>query len=377
MNLEITEEQKLLRESVARFCKSEFPTEMVRRLAEHPAGMSPETWNKIAQQAWLGVLIPEEFGGLGLGVTELGIILEEMGRALVPGPYFSTAALAAPALALGGTAAMELRWLEKLASGEARGTLAILEEQGELSPSHINALGGRKGDGFVLTGKKFFVPDLAGSEIVIAAVRTGAGEDGTTLFLIETGAKGVSIEENKLTDSTSHSAQLILEKVEVGPDSVIGVVDQGWKIIDSILLIANTGIAAGSVAAAEEVLQQAVAYSRQRIQFGVPIGSFQAVKHPLANLFAEIESARSAYHYAAWAVDARSADVHRAVALARLACTDAYAHAALISLQVHGGIGFTWEYDLHLHLKRAKHNQYFLGVASDYEEIVAREALGI
>ncbi len=147
--------------------------------------------------------------------------------------------------------------------------------------------------------------------------------------------------------------------------------------MDRVLLVANVGIAAGSVAAAERVLRQAVAYARERKQFGVPIGSFQAVKHPLANLFAEIESARSAYHYAAWAVDARSSQARSAVAVARLTGTDAYRKAALISLQTHGGIGFTWEYDLHFHLKRAMHNQCFLGVPADYEQAVAREALGV
>ena len=221
------------------------------------------------------------------------------------------------------------------------------------------------------------MPDIQSADGVVIAARTDRGRDGTTLFLIDAGAPGAAIEENQLTDSTSRSGQLVLENVRAGDDSIIGAPGEGWKIVDPVLLVANVGIAAGSVAAAEQVLQQVVGYARKRTQFGVPIGSFQAVKHPLANLFAEIESARSAYHYAAWAVDARNEDARSAVAVARLLCTEAYRHATLVSLQAHGGIGFTWEYDLHLHIKRAMHNLHFLGSPSDYEEVVAAETLRI
>jgi alkylation response protein AidB-like acyl-CoA dehydrogenase len=377
MNLELSEEQKILGESVARFCKAELSMEVVRRLADHPEGIPDELWQKIAEQAWLGVTIPERYGGLGLGVTEFGIILEEMGRALVPGPYFATAALGAPAIVLGGNETLKGRWLERIAGGEIKATVGILDEDGQLGPEHVKATAVKDNEGYVLNGKKFFVPDVAAADIAGVAARTGDAEDCVTLFLVETGAPGVSIEENRLTDSTSRSGQLVLNDVRVDHDSILGTPGQGWEVVEWVLLIANVGIAAGSVAAAERVLKQAVAYAQERKQFGAPIGSFQAVKHPLANLFAEIESARSAYHYAAWAVDAQSREARSAVAVARLTGTDAYRNAALTSLQTHGGIGFTWEYDLHFHLKRAMHNQYFLGVPADYEQVVAREALGL
>jgi alkylation response protein AidB-like acyl-CoA dehydrogenase len=373
MNLEATAEQKLLRESVAKFCAAEFPMARVRALADHPDGISEELWGKIAEQAWLGVLVPEEYGGLGLGVTELGIILEEMGRTLVPGPYFACAALAAPAIAWGASLEARRRWLEPLATGAARGTVALLEASGQLGARYVAARAVASPRGYRLEGKKFFVPDLGAADFAVAAARTGTAEDEVRLFLVEAGAPGVSREPNTLTDSTSRSGQLMLDGVEVGPEAVVG----GWDLARKVLRVANVGVSAASVAAAERVLELAVMYARTRKQFGVPIGSFQAVKHPLANLFAEIESARSVYHYAAWAVDAASADSESAVAVARLASTGAYRSATLVSLQAHGGIGFTWEYDLHLHVKRAKHNQYFLGVDSDYEEVVAREALGI
>src|SRR5438093_1509915 len=377
MNLEWTAEQKILRESVARFCRAEASIEAVRALAEGRAGYDEELWRKIADQAWLGVLVPEEHGGLGLGVTDLAIILEEMGRALVPGPFFSTAALGTPAIVIGDRADLKRTWLEAIVTGEKQVTLALLEQDGRLGAEHVQAQARRDGDKFVLNGRKYFVPDIQSADGVVIAARTDRGRDGTTLFLIDAGAPGAAIEENQLTDSTSRSGQLVLENVRAGDDSIIGAPGEGWKIVDPVLLVANVGIAAGSVAAAEQVLRQVVGYARKRTQFGVPIGSFQAVKHPLANLFAEIESARSAYHYAAWAVDARNEDARSAVAVARLLCTEAYRHATMVSLQAHGGIGFTWEYDLHLHIKRAMHNLHFLGTPSDYEEVVAAEALRI
>ena len=377
MDVEFSEEQKLLRETAAKFCKAECPMEKVRELVELPTGISDELWTQIAEQGWLSVYVPEEYGGLGLGVTELAIIAEELGRALVPGPFFSTAVLGGPAISIGGTEELKGSLLERIASGEVKATLALLEQDGQLGPSHVKAEAKKNGDGYAITGKKFFVPDVAAAGVVVVAARTGGDEDGTTLFLVETGAAGVSIEENKLTDSTSRSGQLVLDNVEVGPEAIIGTPGEGWKVVDQVLQIANVCLAGASVAGSELVLQQAVEYARERTQFGTPIGSFQAVKHPLANLFAQVESARSAYHYAVWAVDAASEDARTAVAVARLTATEAYKCATLVSLQAHGGIGFTWEYDLHFYLKRAKHNEYFLGIASDYEEIVAREALGV
>ncbi len=384
MNLELTEEQKLLKESVAKFCKAELPTEKIREMSERePTGITREAWQKIAEQGWLGVLLPEQYGGLGLGVTELGVIMEEMGRALVPGPLFSCAALGGPAIAIGGTDEAKSNWLEKIVSGEVKATLAILEEDAQLGPTHVQTKAKEKDDGtYRLSGTKFFVPDLAAADIVIVAARTSKkGDDGTTLFIVEKNAKGVSTAENKLYDATSSSGQLTLNKVKVGPDSIVGKVNEGWKVIDEVLQIASACIAASAVAGAEKILQMTVAYAKERHQFGVPIGSFQAVKHPLANVFAEIESARSAYHYAAWAIDAGTGETREiaraAAATARLTATEAFRRTTLDCLQAHGGIGFTWEYDLHLYLKRAKHYQYFLGVDSDYEEIIAKEALKI
>ncbi len=378
MNLEYSEEQKLLRESVAKFCKVEVPTETIRELADEPKGLSDELWRKLSELGLLGVLIPEAYGGLGLGATEMGVIMEEMGRALMPGAWFASGVLGALPIAIGGTEAAKTAWLEKIALGETVATLALIEEDALLGPAHVKAVASADASGgYVLTGKKFFVPELAAADLIVVAAAVEGGADGIGLFIIEKNAAGVTTEDNKLYDLTSRSGQLILDGVEVGADAVIGTPGEAWGIVDQVLMFANVGLAAASVAGAEHVLQTTVEYARERKQFGKAIGTFQAVKHPLVNLFAAIESARSAYHYAAWAVDAASEDVRASVAVARVTAVDSFKKATFDCLQAYGGIGFTWEYDLHLFLKRAKHYQYFLGTVEDYEEIIAVDGLGI
>ena len=376
MNVEPTEEQSMLRESVAKFCLNEVPLERVRELADDPVGLTPDLWTQIAEQGWLGLMIPEQYGGIELGVTEQAIVAEEMGRRLLPGPYLSTV-LAAHAITLGGSDAAKSEWLEKVASGEAKGALALLDEDAQLDPASIQTKAEKSGDGYTLNGKKFLVSDAGAADFFVVAARTGSGDDGTSLFVVAKDAPGVSVAANKLTDETSRSGQVTLENVGVAADAVLGTVDHGWEIVDDVLLVGNVCLAGASVTGSEYILKLTVDYAKERTQFGTLIGSFQAVKHPLAYLFALIESARSAYHYAAWAVDAGSEDKRSAVAVARLTGTDTYRKTTCDCLQAHGGIAFTWEYDLHLYLKRAKHNQSFLGVPRDYEEVIAKEALGI
>lgn len=378
MNNKYTDEQNILRESVSKWARSEFESEKLRTMIENePNAIDDAHWNQISEQGWIGVMVPEDLGGLGLGVTELSLIAEEMGRSLVPGPFLSTAALAAPALAIGGSDAAKNEWLEKIIEGSAVGTLALLEESGQLGATHVSAKAEKSGDGWKLSGKKFFVPDLAAADLIIVAARTGVSPEAVSLFAVNKSASGVTTELNKLTDTTSRSGQLILDGVEVSSDALIGSQDKGWDVVEQILNIYNVCLAGASIAGAEQVFRTTLAYVKERVQFGVPIGSFQAVKHPLADLYAILENARSAYHYAAWSVDASHDDYKQAVATARVTCLEAFRKSTLDCLQACGGIAFTWEYDLHLYLKRAKHNQYLLGMPADYEEIIAVEALGI
>lgn len=369
MKTALTDETRMLRESAAALAAAEFPIDRVRRLVEEPGGISRDAYQALATQGWLGILVPEEHGGLGLGIRELAIVLEALGRALVPGPFWSAATLGVPAVALSGNGPLRAQWLDDVTTGTRRLTLALQEDGGLPSPNGIGLVaelaGARR---YLLNGAKRFVPDLAGADGVVVVAR---GVSGPLAFLIETSRAGVGIEENCITDSTSRYGALTLSRVEVTDVDLLG----DWSLVERLLDYGNVGIAAISVAGAQGVLDQAVAHAKQRIQFGVPIGTFQAVQHPLADVFGEIESARSAYLYAAWAVDHGHEGLRPAVALARLTGTAAYKHACTTSLQVHGGIAFTWEYDLHLHLKRALHLQSLLGSVSDYEEAIARELL--
>lgn len=375
MRATLTDEARMLRESAAALCAAEFPVERIRRMVEEPGGVSTEAYQALAGQGWLGVLVPEERGGLGLGITELAIVLEELGKALVPGPFWSAATLGVPAVATSSNGALRDQWLDDLTTGSRRVTLALLDDTGLPSPNAIALVAAPAGEGrYTLQGRKRLVPDLAGADGV--AVVAG-GPRGPLTFLVDTsrpgvgGVGGVGVEENRCTDSTSRSGTLVLEGVEVTDADLLG----DWSLVERLIHFGNIGIAAMAVAGAQAVLDQVVAYAKQRVQFGVPIGTFQAVHHPLVDVFGEIESARSAYLYAAWAVDHGDAGLRPAVALARLTATAAYRHACTASLQAHGGIAFTWEYDLHLHLKRALHLQWLLGTPGDYEEAIARELL--
>ncbi len=373
MDTKLSEEQGLLKDSVAKFVQSSVSTEKVRELADNPVGLTDDLWAKIAEQGWLGLIIPEDDGGLGLGVQELGVVCEEFGKGAVPGPFLSTV-LASHAIAKGGNAALKGEWLEKIAGGEAKGTLALLEQDATLGADAVSCEAKASGDGWTLNGKKYLVADAVAADVFVVAARTGRG---VALFAVPKATGGVSVAENKLTDMTSRSGQVTLSNVSVTGDALIGADGDGWSIVEDTLLIANIAIAADSLAGAEFIHKLTVAYAKERQQFGKLIGTFQAVKHPLAELFGLIESARSAYHYAGWCVDAKTDNAKSAAAVARYTCTEVYRKTCLDCLQAHGGIAFTWEYDLHLYLKRAKHNQFLYGVPHDYEEIVVTEALGI
>ena len=372
MNVTITEEQTMLQDSVKKFVENEIPLEKIRELFDDPNGLTDELWAKIAEQGWLGILVPEEYGGLGMGVQELAVVCEEFGRGAVPGPYRSTV-LAAHLIALGGSDAAKQAWLEGIVAGETRATLALIEDTPEIDLSRIETKAVSSNGGYLLNGKKMLVADAMGADLFVVAARKADG--ALAFFLVERGAGGVTVKANKLRDLTARSGNVYLKNVAVEADAVI---DQGAEdAYRKTLNVANVCIAADSVSGADYIHKLTVAYAKERTQFGKQIGSFQAVKHPLVDVFAEIESAKSAYYYAAWAIDADSPDVNAAVAIARNTCTQAYRDTVTVCLQAHGGIAFTWEYDLHIFLKRAKHNQFLYGSRSESDEVICKEALGI
>ncbi len=371
MNVTISEEQKMLQDSVRKLVQNEIPLTRVRTLAEEPKGLNDELWTRIAEQGWLGILVPEDLGGLGMGVQELAVVCEELGRGVVPGPFLSTV-LVSKLIAESGNDAAKAR-LEGLVSGLTRGALALFEESHEIDLSAINTKAVSSNGGLLLNGKKQLVMDAQSANLFAVAARN---DDGQLVFcLVDADAAGVTIKPNKLADLTSRSANVYFKNVHVSKDDIITKCAQ--DAYAKMLNVANVCIAADSIGGADHIHRLTVAYAKERTQFGKQIGSFQAVKHPLVEMFGELECAKSATYYAAWALDANSPDADAAVAIARNTATMSYRNTTNGCLQAHGGIGFTWEYDLHLFLKRAKHNQHLYGSSHDYDEIICKKALGI
>ncbi|MBI3744681.1 MAG: acyl-CoA/acyl-ACP dehydrogenase [Chloroflexi bacterium] len=372
MNVSISEEQGMLQDSVRKFVQNEVPLTRVRTLAAEPKGLNDELWTRIAEQGWLGILIPEAPGGLGMGVQELAVVCEELGRGAVPGPFVSTV-LVAKLIAESGNDAAKAAWLEKLASGLTRGALALFEESHEIDLSAIATKAIGSNGGLLLNGKKQIVGDAQAANLFAVAARN---DDGRLVFcLVEADAPGVTVKPNKLADLTSRSGNVTFKNVQVSKDAVITkCAEDAYR---KMLNVANICIAADCVGGADYIHKLTVAYVKERTQFGKQVGSFQAVRHPLVDMFAELEAAKSATYYSAWALDANSPDADAAVAIARNTATQSYRNVTNGCLQAHGGIGFTWEYDLHIFLKRAKHNQHLHGSSHDYDEIICKKALGI
>ncbi|HIA48835.1 MAG TPA: acyl-CoA dehydrogenase [Candidatus Hydrogenedentes bacterium] len=370
MNVTLTEEQTMLQDSARKFVENEVSLEKVRELANNPKGLTDELWNAIAEQGWLGILVPEDLGGLGMGAQELGVVAYELGRGIVPGPFMSTT-LATNMIAQGGTDAAKAKYIENLVAGASVGTLAIVEPELGIDLDATACTATPSADGFTLSGQKDIVPDALAADVFVVAAKS---DSGVGFYIVDKDAEGLTVTPNKVWDLTSRSGTLKLENVQVSADAEIL---NPQDVFAKTLRIANIIISADSLAGAEYIHKLTVAYAKERTQFGTLIGSFQSVKHPLVDLFALIESAKSAFHYATWAVDADDKGVEVAVAVARNTNVETYRTTTQTCLQLHGGIGFTWEYDLHLFLKRARHNQFLFGDADYYDELICQQALCI
>jgi alkylation response protein AidB-like acyl-CoA dehydrogenase len=372
MDFAFSEEQEQLRKEARAFLVKESPTSRVRQLMDTEDAFDEGLWKKLVENGWTALGIPEEHGGFG-SFLDLVVVLEEAGRRLLPGPFFSTVGLAVPALLEAGTAAQKKTWLGAVAAGEARGTLAVTEPSGRWDADGLGLRAQRSGEGWKLDGVKLFVPDAGVAEFMVVAARTrDAGEDGVTLFLVEGRPAGLSVAPMKTLDRTRRWYEVKFDGVTLPGDSVMGKVDGGWQPLKRTLEWATAALCAEMVGGASHVLETSVEYAKSRHQFGKPIGIYQAVSHKLSDMLLEVESARSATYYAAWAVDADAPDRSLAASMAKAYVSDAYRRAAGNGIQVHGGIGFTWEHDMHLYFKRAKASEVTLGDATYHRELVAQ-----
>jgi alkylation response protein AidB-like acyl-CoA dehydrogenase len=372
MDFAFSEEQEMLRASARDFLARECPPAYVRRMMEADDAWDQGLWRKLAELGWTGLGIPEAYGGVGT-FLDLVVVLEEAGRGLLPGPFFSTMALAVPALLEAGTEAQRRQVLSAIAAGDARATVALTEPEGRWDAEGVSLAATRSGDGWRLDGVKLFVPDAGVADHLVVAGRTRpGGEDGVTLFLVSGRPAGTTVSPLTTLDMTRRWYEVRFEGVELPADAVMGEVDRGWAPLRRALDWAAAGLCAEMVGGAQHVLDASVAYAKTRQQFGKPIGIYQAVSHRLADMLLETESARSATYYAAWAVDADAPDRSLATSMAKAYTSDAYRRAAGGGIQVHGGIGFTWEHDMHLYFRRAKASEVTLGDATFHRELVAQ-----
>jgi len=374
MNFGFSEDQELLRAAGRDFLARECPMAYVRRMMEDTRGFDDAQWGKMAELGWLGLAVPEAHGGAGLGFVDLVVLLEEMGRVVLPGPFFSTAVVAAPTLADAASPALQAEWLPKVAAGRARGTLALLERSARWDAAGIALEARPDGGGYRLSGTKLFVPDAHTADFLLVAARApgSVGTDGLSLLLVDATDPGLRSTAVGTMDQTRKLCEVTLRDVTVPRSRVVGEPGQGAAILERVAARARTGLAAEMCGGAARVLDMSVEYAKVREQFGRPIGSFQAIQHKCATMLVEVESARSAAYYAAWAVGSSAPDAALAGAMAKAYGSDAFRHVAAEGIQIHGGIGFTWEHDMHIFFKRAKSSAASFGDAATNREAVAR-----
>src|SRR5438874_952002 len=378
MNFGFSEEQEMLRESARKFLAAECPTSFVRKMMEDEAGHSTELWKKLAELGWLGLLIPQKLGGMGGSFLDATVILEEMGKALLPGPFLSTVALAGVAIAARGSTAQQKELLPRIADGSLVSSLAFLEDSGRYDASGIALEAKRKGADFVLRGDKRFVFDAAASDWILVAARTAPAtrskpDHGVSLFLVERSAPGMSIVPLTTVDRTRRQAHVSFDRVAVPAKRVLGRLHDGWPSVARALQVATAALCVDTVGVAQRALDLSVQYAKERVQFGQPIGGFQAVKHKCVDMMVAIENARSLSYYAAWAVAERSREASRAVAMAKAYASDMGKNVTGDAIQVHGGVGYTWEHDIHLYYRRALANEATFGSAPLHREAVAQQ----
>jgi len=375
MDFTFNEEQQELRSIATSFLADNAGPEQLREAMESELGYDPQLWKQMGTElGWTSVIIPEEYGGLGLSYVELIALMEVMGSALLCAPFFSSVCLGGNALLVGGTEEQKQQHLPGIAEGATRATLASTEANGRWDAAGIDATARKDGGDYVLEGKKTFVPDGHCADLFVVATRREGtrGEEGISLFVVPAATPGVERRALPTMDQGRRQAEITLSGVRLPASALMGDEGRGWAPLEKTLQLAAVALSAEQVGGAQKCLDMAVEYAKERVQFGRPIGSFQAIKHKCANMMVEVESARSASYYAGCVAAEDGDELPVVASLAKAYCSDAYFRCAADSLQIHGGVGFTWEYDVHRHLKRAKSTETLLGDAAYHRELVAR-----
>jgi len=371
MDIVLNKVQKDIAKEARRFLKKECTIEYVRDLLDDDRGYHDDLWFKMADMGWMSIRIPEKYGGMGMDQTDLNVVLEEMGRALVPGPFFSTVVLAAEIIMECGDERQKKKYLPGIADGRVTGTLAIYEPDSGADPDYIRMEAQKKDDGYVLDGTKLFVPDAHTAGFIICAARTE--EDAITLFLLDSRAEGISISPMPTMDGTRRMGVLDISNLYVAQDNVLGESDKGHKPLRKVMQRAQTGLCAETLGGAERSMEIAVWHAKNRIQFDQPIGAFQSIKHRCAQMYLEIESSRSLLYWAGWAQDyAEPNEAAVAASTAKAFCSETGKNVTSSAIQVLGANGFSWESDLHLYFKRSRANDVALGDSVFHREQIVQ-----
>ncbi|HEX6441674.1 MAG TPA: acyl-CoA dehydrogenase [Stellaceae bacterium] len=375
MDIGFSEEQELLRDTARKFLDAECTTSFVREMMATETAVTAAFWRRLAENGWLGITYAEADGGAGLGLLDLVVLMEEVGRAVMPGPYPATVLFGGAAIAEAGSPEQRREWLPRIASGEAKATLAVTEPNARWDAAGITATAREARGGFSLSGSKMFVPDAHLADVLAVAARSRDGstmEDGVSLFLVPKDTPGLTVRVLPSIDETRKVCEVRLDNATVPNSALLGELHRGWAPLARIIDQAAVALSAEICGAAQRVLDMTVEYAKLRVAFGKPIGSYQGVKHKCADMLVEIENARSLTYYAAWAMDEHDPEAEMAVSMAKAAASDAGRKVCAAGIQLHGGIGMTWEHDLHLYLKRAKADEVAFGDASWHRERIAR-----
>ena len=384
MEFAFTQEQEMIRDTAAAFLAEVSDSEAVRRAMATEQGYDPALWRRICgEMYWQAIHLPEHCGGLGLGYVELVATLEQMGRYLLCSPFFSTVCLAGNALLVAGTEAQQAQWLGRLCEGSLTATLAFNGGARSWDAEAVTATWRRDGEGFVLDGDYRYVVDGHTAELLIVAARAegSRGEAGISLFLLPAQSAGITRQWLPTMDQARKQAAVQLKAVRVGADAVLGEPGQGWRALARTIDLATIALAAEQVGGCQQLLDMTVAYTGERVQFNRTIASYQAVKHKAADMMLKTEVARSAIYYAACVAQEALEDgplageLAEAASVAKSYCSDAYFAIAGDAMQLFGGVGFTWEYDVHLYFKRAKSSEHLLGNGAQHRERLAAALL--
>ncbi|HCX89291.1 MAG: acyl-CoA dehydrogenase [Deltaproteobacteria bacterium CG_4_9_14_3_um_filter_44_9] len=369
MDFDFSEDQVMIRDSARRFLEKECPKDKIRELKEDEKGYDPELWSRMAEMGWMGLILPEEYEGTGMNFFDLTILMEEMGRNILPAPFFDTVALCSLPILEYGTSEQKKRFLPKIACGEEIWTLALTEPSASYEPSGVELRATSLQEDYVLEGTKLFVPYANVADRLLVVARTS--QEGITVLIVDAGSQGIKTE---VIPTTAHDKQceIVFDKVMVPKDNVLGEVGKGWEIVEFLLQRVSVLKCAEMLGGAQFVLEMANSYAKERVQFDKPVGSFQAIQHKLAEVFINVEGLRHLVYEAAWNISTGSPS-RLLTSMVKAKANEVYQQTCIQGVKVHGAIGFTEELDLSLYFLRTKASEFMLGDTGFHRERIAVE----